>query len=103
MRSHKAGHMNEIRKNKVKLNKLKFFIAVICIIFFLIFQVGLEMYELSLEEKVHETRNERTDMEREIKSLEMTVAALSKGSRIKKIARERLGMEMPVGAPETLF
>ena len=33
----------------------------------------------------------------------MKIADLSRGSRIKKIASEQLGMTLPVGAPEKLF
>ena len=61
------------------------------------------MFILSLEESVREIMKERAVLEKEIKKIEMEVADLSKGSRIKKIAHERLEMEMPVGAPETLF
>ena len=80
-----------------------FYLSALCIILFLLSYLGIQMFILSLEEQVREIRKERVVLEREIKNLEIKVADLRKGSRIKKIAQERLGMELPVGAPETLF
>lgn len=65
--------------------------------------VGMQMLILSLEKNVREIRVERVVLEEEIKVLEIKVAKLRKVSRIKKIAVEELGMEMPEGAPETLY
>ena len=95
--------MDNRKKYVIKPNRLKLILTVVCVIFFLIFHVGLQMFILLLEEQVYEIKKEHTVLENEIKNLEMDVATLRKGNRIKNIAHELLGMEMPLGAPETLF
>ena len=86
-----------------KTNGLKLYLTVIFVIFLLILHVGLQVGILTLEERVREIKNDNELIEGEIKKLEIEVAGLCKGNRIKKIAREDLGMVIPDGAPEPLF
>ncbi len=91
------------KKNKEKKGRLRLYLSALGIILFLLFYVGLQMTILSLEEQVRSTRKKRIVLERDIENYEIKTAELRKGSRIKRIAQERLDMEMPLGAPETLF
>ena len=95
--------MYKSKANTKKNRKLVFYLSVLCIIMLLLSYVGMQMLILSLEENVREIREERVVLEEEIKVLETKVAKLRKVSRIKKIAVEELGMEMPEGAPEMLY
>jgi len=95
--------MYKIKKQIGNFSRLKLFLAVVCFILYLILHVGMQMFILSLENQVHEIRGEYADLKNEIKSLELEVTVLRKGSRIKKFAQEQLGMEMPMGAPPPLF
>ena len=69
----------------------------------MIFYVSEQVYIISLEARVHELRNERAKLIVHLTNLKVEFARLRKGSRIKKIAHECLGMSLPVGAPEKLF
>lgn len=95
--------MLDRKKHKVKTSRLRFYFSALGIILFLLFYVGLQMTILSLEGQVRSAKKKRIVLERDIENYEIKTAELRKGSRIKRIAQERLGMEMPLGAPETLF
>ncbi len=96
--------MHKKRKRHFKkTNGLKLYLTVIFVIFLLILHVGLQVGILTLEERVREIKNDNELIDGEIKKLEIEVAGLRKGNRIKKIAREDLGMVIPDGAPEPLF
>ena len=95
--------MYKNQRNIKKNRKLVFYLSVFCVIVLMLIYVGIQMLILSLEESVQSIREERIALEEEIKILETKVVELLKVSRIKKIAIEKLGMEMPEGAPETLF
>jgi len=69
----------------------------------LVLHVGAEMYILKLGGDIQDIRKQRAELEMEIKMLELRIADLRKGSRIKRIARDCLGMEFPVGPPRKLF
>ena len=87
----------------MKMRKMTFYLSILCLILCLLFYLGIQMSILSLEDQVLRIRNQREMLEMEVKNLEVRAADLRKGSRIKKIAHERLGMEIPEGAPEKLF
>jgi cell division protein FtsL len=86
------------RKSKVTVYLLIFAITVLLVI-----RVGAQTCILSLGREINEIEAERTAIEMESKSLEFQIAELRKGSRIITIARDRLGMVMPQGAPQSLF
>ncbi len=69
----------------------------------LVLRVGAQTSILSMEKEILEIRKTRADIEAEIAILELRVAELRRGSRIKTIARDHLGMITPVGAPKNLF
>ena len=88
---------------KKKSGRAKVFIAAVCMILFMIVYVGMQMYILTLEKRIHITQEKCREARELVEEREMKVAELSKGSRIKKIATEKLGMKMPDGAPDRLF
>ena len=69
----------------------------------MILYVSEHVYIISLEARVNELRNERAELIAHLTNLKVEFAGLRKGSRIKKIAHECLGMSLPEGAPEKLF
>ena len=77
------------------------FIAALTVL--LVLHVGAQMYILSLGTDIQRLRKECGELEAETRALELRIADLRKGERIKRIARERLGMEFPVGPPRKLF
>ena len=79
------------------------YISIVAITAVLVFHVGTQMYLLMLGSDIQKIRKERTEIEAEIRSLELKIADLRKGSRIKRIARDNLGMDFPVGPPRKLF
>ena len=95
--------MYKKKKRISNISRLKLFLGVVGVILYLIFHVSMQMFILSLENQVNEIRKEYGNLKIELKNLELEVTVLRKGSRIKKIAQEKLGMEMPVGAPSPLF
>jgi len=58
---------------------------------------------VSLEHRVFDITEEINALEREVDHLGIEVSNLRKGSRIKHIAVEYLGLQVPEGMPETLF
>ena len=69
----------------------------------LILYISEQVYILSLETKVYELRQQRVHCQGEVDRLRIEAAALSTGTRIKKIASRNLGMKLPDGAPDRLF
>ncbi|MFC1607529.1 hypothetical protein ACFL47_06115 [Candidatus Latescibacterota bacterium] len=84
-------------------NKMKLYGAVFGITIFLLFYLSAHVLIISLGDSVQENRRRYTLLTDEINNLEIEVAGLRMGSRIIAIARDDLGLEMPVGAPEKLF
>jgi len=96
--------MKRISPVRLKENKrLKAYLGVFCVTVFLLFYLSAHVVILSLEEKVRTVQKKQSEVTGEITTLEIEIAGLKKGSRIKKIAHECLGLEMPVGAPAKLF
>ncbi|MFC1528458.1 cell division protein FtsL [Candidatus Latescibacterota bacterium] len=87
----------------VKAGKWKLCLSTLIVVLCLLFYVGLQMYILSLEKHVLDIKRERSVLEKEVKKYEIEKAELRRGSRIKKIATEQLGLVMPEGAPRTLY
>lgn len=77
--------------------------SIIVVTALLVFHVGAQMYLLTLGSEIQKVRRDRADIEAEIRSLELRIADLRKGSRIKRIARDNLGMDFPIGPPRKLF
>ena len=69
----------------------------------LVLHVGSRTSILSLGTDIQNIRRDNIHVQAEISGLELQIAELSRGSRIKQIALEQLGMSLPVGAPEKLF
>ncbi len=86
-----------------KRGKLKVFAAAFAIIVFMLAHVGVQMYIMNLENRVRDVMGRREVMENEVKALEVRVADLSRAGRIKNMAREKLGMFVPEGAPRQLY
>jgi len=84
-------------------NRITFYVLILTITIILVLKVGAQTYILSLGGEIQQVRKEKQDIGEEIKDLERQVAELNKGSRIKMIAQDRLGMIIPVGAPRKLF
>lgn len=86
-----------------KRNRLCAYLLILTVTALLVLHVGAQMLILSIGRDIQKTRAERARIEAEISTLELRVADLGKGSRIKRIAIEHLGMTLPVGAPQKLF
>lgn len=99
--------MRNMRSNKAqrtaKLRSLKLLFSIIICTLILILYVTEHVYIFTLEKKIHEIRNQHSDLNVQINNLKIEAAVLNKGRRITKIAQEYLGMRMPEGAPEKLF
>ena len=83
--------------------RMTVYAAIIVVTALLVLHVGAQMYLLTLGSEIQRVRRDRADIEAEIRSLELKIADLRKGSRIKRIARDNLGMDFPVGPPRKLF
>jgi cell division protein FtsL len=87
----------------IRHNRLKFFLLVLVATILAIFFVSEDVYILSLGKEIQRKKKECELLEIENVSLKLKAAELRKGIRIKTIARDNLGMVMPVGAPRKLF
>ncbi len=90
-------------RRKIQFKSLNLYLLILLCTLILILYVSDQVYIISLEKNVHELRSERLELEKHVTDLRIEAARLRKGSRIKKIAHEYLGMSMPEGAPEKLF
>ncbi|MBA7586004.1 Cell division protein FtsL [subsurface metagenome] len=99
----RSGGYGHTERRPDTTNKLKLYSVVFSVIILLVLYVGLQVASLTLGEQIREIQDTQAVVDIEIKQLEMEVAELRKGSRIKKIAIEELGLVMPEGAPVTLY
>lgn len=83
--------------------RLLVYLLIVVVTSLLVLHVGARTYILTLGTDIQKIRKNAIHVQAEISGLELQAADLSRGSRIKQIASERLGMKMPVGAPEKLF
>ncbi len=83
--------------------RLIVYLFILCVTTLLVLRVGAQTWILSLGREIREISSERATVESEIAGLNLRVAELRKGRRIKMIARNHLGMVVPVGAPRKLF
>ena len=95
-------YSNKTRR-KIQFRSLNLYLTIFFATLILILYVSGHGYIISLEQSVDELRNERSVRDEQLKNLKIEFAGLRKGSRIKKIAYECLGMSLPEGAPEKLF
>ena len=87
----------------IRHNRLMFFLLVLIATILAVLFVSEDVYMLSLGKEIQKIKKEREMLEIENVSLKLKAAELRKGSRIKTIAHDNLGMVMPVGAPRKLF
>ena len=87
----------------IRHNRLMFFLLVLIATVLAVLFVSEDVYMLSLGKEIQKIKKEREMLEIENVSLKLKAAELRKGSRIKTIAHDDLGMVMPVGAPRKLF
>ncbi len=83
--------------------RLFVYLLIVTVTTLLVLHVGARMYILSMGTDIQKIRKTNIHLQAEISGLELQVADLSRGSRIKQIALEQLGMTLPVGAPKKLF
>ena len=96
--------MQRVTPRKVRRsNRLYIYLSVTGVTVFLLFYLSAYVFILSIKESIRELQRQQAEITIDTTNLENEVAELKKGSRIKKIAREQLGLQMPVGAPEKLF
>ncbi|MCD6307571.1 MAG: hypothetical protein J7M24_01100 [Candidatus Latescibacteria bacterium] len=95
--------MNRSIGRRTVRSRLIFFIAVFGVFVFGLSYVGVQMYILSLEDRVRELMRKRETIVNEVKSAEVAVAELRRAGRIKRVARDELGMYVPEGAPKQLY
>ena len=87
----------------IRHNRLMFCFLILVATLLAVLYVSEDVYMLSLGKEIQKIKKDRAALEIENISLKLKVAELRKGSRIKKIAHDNLGMYMPVGAPRKLF
>ena len=90
-------------KSLRRSSKVRMYLMVVTITIFLLFYLSAYVFILSLKESVMLRQNDRKNVEIEIQDIESDIARLRKGSRIVAIARDQLGLEVHLGAPEKLF
>lgn len=93
----------EGRKPSIRRNRLIFCLLILAATLLAVLFVTEDVYILSLGKEIQKIKKDRAALENENVSLKLKVAELRKGSRIKQIASDNLGMKMPVGAPRKLF
>ena len=91
------------REKSAGSRRLLVYLLIVIVTTLLVLHVGARTLILSLGTDIQKIRKNSMNVQTEISGLEMQVADLSRGSRIKQIALEQLGMILPVGAPEKLF
>ena len=91
------------KRQNARSDWLKFYLVAFVAIALMLTYVAMQMYVLSLENRVRDVQDRNREITDKVVKLEMKTAELRRSNRIKKIAREKLGMKMPEGAPETLF
>ncbi len=87
----------------IRFRGLKLYIAILLGTLILILYVSKQGYIISLESRVNGLIIERSELDAHLRNLKVEFALLRKGSRIKKIAHQYLGLSLPEGAPERLF
>lgn len=90
-------------KSAGRRRRLLVYLLIVTVTTLLVLHVGGRTYILTMGTDIQKIRKNNIRVQSEISSLELQIADLSRGSRIKQIASERLGMTMPVGAPKKLF
>ena len=96
MRSIKSRHGKEF-------GSIRFYIFIVLSTVILSLYVSEQVYIFALEKKVYELQKQYAELTSEMNNLKIKAAELRSGMRIKQIAREDLGMNMPEGAPVRLF
>jgi len=94
--------MYDKKRYRDKTGRGKIYLAAIVVTLLMIGYVAIQMVSLTVEDRIRATRVERREAQEKIDELDLKVAELKNGGRIKEIAGT-LGMKMPVGAPERLF
>ena len=98
-----SAHRNKGRRPSIRRNRLIFCLLIFAVTVLAVLFVSEDVYILSTGKEIQKIKKERAELENENVSLKLKVAELRKGSRIKQIACDNLGMVMPVGAPRKLF
>ena len=83
--------------------RLLVYLLIVTVTTLLVLHVGARTLILTMGTDIQKIRKTNINVQAEISGLEMQIADLNRGSRIKQIALEQLGMTLPVGAPEKLF
>lgn len=94
--------LTEIKRRR-KISSGKFYLIIFFGTILLSLFLTEQVYIISLEKKVIEIKKHKDKLSSEITNLKIETANLRKGSRIKTIAVDNLGLIMPEGAPEKLF
>ena len=97
------GMSRDLGKLTITRRRVVVYAFIAAVTALLVLHVGAQMFLLKLGSDIQEIRKRRVELETEIKTLEFRIADLRKGSRIKRIARNNMGMEFPLGPPRKLF
>ena len=97
------GISRDLGKLTITRRRIVVYVFITAVTSLLVLHVGAQMSLLKLGGDIQEIRKRRVELETEIKTLEFRIADLKKGSRIKRIARNNLGMEFPLGPPQKLY
>ena len=89
--------------NRSGSGRARVYVLIAAVTLLLVLHVGAQVYILSLGADIQKIRKGSGELEGEIRELELRIADLRKGERIKRIAHERLGLEFPVGPPHKLY
>ena len=86
-----------------RMKRITIYLGIVLGVGCLLGYLGLQMYILSLNDRLSSLRDRREKTTRRIVILETRTAELQRGSRIRWIAVNELGMRLPEGAPALLY
>jgi cell division protein FtsL len=96
--------MYELRTRRTVPKSRKRWYGLLIVVTFLMFLFVTEQVMIViLEQRISHVIDETVVLKREVDDLKVEVSNLKKGSRIKRIAVNELGLKMPEGMPGKLF
>jgi hypothetical protein len=95
--------MSIARKYSEKRGRTGLVLTLTSVFFVMVLYVAQQMFILSLENRIHDLRQEREKIQEAVTILELKAVPLRNSGRIIRLAQEWIGMETPEGAPNILF
>jgi len=96
--------MYEVRsRGSIPKSRKRWYGILIVVTFLMFLFVTEQVMIVILERRISDVIDETIVLKREVDDLRIEVSNLRKGSRIKRIALNELGLKMPEGMPGKLF